>query len=68
MTIHINVKTKDDPQSEIAISGVYNGTVWLSYAEQVELVSWLIKNRKDVIQMIYNRRFKESLGVGGKGE
>jgi hypothetical protein len=68
MTIHINVKHKDDPQSEIAVSGVYNGTVWLSYAEQVELLSWFLNNRKDVVQMINNRRFKESLSIMKVGE
>jgi hypothetical protein len=68
MTIHIDIKHKDDPQSEIAVSGVYNGTVWLSYAEQVELLSWFLNNRKDVVQMINNRRFKESLSIMKVGE
>jgi hypothetical protein len=63
MTIHINVKAKDDPYSEIAISSLYNGKVWLSYAEQVELVLWLRENRGDIIKILNNRRFKESLGI-----
>jgi hypothetical protein len=56
MTIHINVKDASNNNSEIAISGVYNGTIWLSYAEQVELFSWLITNRPDILEMIRNRR------------
>lgn len=55
MTIHI-IKKSDAPDAEIAISGMYNGTVWLSYGEQVELVSWLMHNRSDIVTMIQNRR------------
>lgn len=55
MTIHIQKKT-EDPQSEIAISGAYNGTIWLSYAEQVDLAAWLLRERKDIVNMVMNRR------------
>ena len=56
MTIHINVKDSDNPESEIAVSGVYNGTVWLSCGEQIELISWFLHNRPKMVAMIQKRR------------
>jgi hypothetical protein len=58
MTIYINVKAENDPESEIAVSGMYNGTVWLSYGEQIELVSWFLHNRPVMVKMIQERRKK----------
>jgi hypothetical protein len=50
MTIHINVKDKENPESDIAVSGTYNGTVWLNYAEQRELAAFFLVQRKGMIE------------------